>query len=301
MTSPRLAGKLGRLPNAGRPRVSLRPGHVPPAYTPPATLDRYSAVPPESWGMDGNDRVGDCTCADIDHEIKAVEVAAGNSEVTSTADEVLAAYSAITGYDPDDPNSDQGAEMQSVREYWQHTGFTLAGKPHTILMFADLPVSSPDTVRWALDQLGAVGLGIQVPASAQQQFGAGQPWTVVEGSPIEGGHAIALVGYDADYWYVLTWGGVQKMAPDFFARYVDEAWVALDAEFVNAHTGTDFLGGTLHDLGEQFAQITGKPNPVPAPAGPTPNAAAESLLSRFAAAVAHDVRAVEAWLTEHGF
>ena len=60
MTAPRMAGKLGRKPNSGKPRVRLTATHVPPAYSPPATLDRYSAIPAATIGMDGNDSVGDC-------------------------------------------------------------------------------------------------------------------------------------------------------------------------------------------------------------------------------------------------
>jgi hypothetical protein len=191
--------------------------------------------------------------------------------VSSTAEEVLAAYSAITGYNPADPNSDQGAEMQDVRAYWQKTGFRLGGQAHTIAMFAQVAHTNTDLVKWALDQLGALGLGVNLPASAQDQFGAGQPWTVVEGSDIEGGHAIALVGYDADWWYIVTWGQVQKVAPAWFDKYVDEAWTVLSQDFINSVSGADPLGGTLYMLGQQFAAITSRPNPIPAPGpGPAP-------------------------------
>lgn len=270
--------RLGRKPNSGKPRVVLSTEHVDlSTYTAPATLDRYSQVPAASWGMDGNDQVGDCTCADVDHEIKADQVAAGNPEVVSTAAEVLAAYSAITGYDPsqtqpDGSNpTDQGAEMQDVRAYWQKTGFTLGGQAHKILMFAEIAASNVNLLRWALDQLGAVGLGVNLPSTALDQFNAGQPWTVVPGASNEGGHAIAYLGYDADWDYVLTWGQVQKVTHDWIAQYVEEAWVVLTEDFVNSHSGDDPLGGTLYALGQQFEAITGRSNPVPAPSpGPAP-------------------------------
>lgn len=274
MTTP-TRFRLGRKRNSGKPRVWLAPEHVDlTSYTPPATLDRYSAVDASTWGMDGNDTVGDCTCADVDHEIKADQVAAGNTEVASTADEVLAVYSAITGYDPaqtqpDGSNpTDQGAEIQDVRAYWQKNGVTLGGTVHKILLFAEVDRTG-NLIKWCLDQFGAIGLGVNLPDSAMDQFHAGKPWTVVKGSAIDGGHAIALVGYDDNYWYVVTWGQVQKVALDWFNEYVEEAWVVLTEDFVNAHSGEDALGGTLYALGQQFAVVTGKANPVPAP-GPVP-------------------------------
>lgn len=271
MTTPtRTPGRLGRTPNAGRPRIRLTATHKPPAYTPPATLDRYSAIPAGTLGMDGNDSVGDCTCADVDHEVKAAQVAAGNPEVASTAAEVLAAYSAITGYNPADPSTDQGAEMQSVRDYWRSTGFRLGGQVHKVLLFAELDIVDTSVAQWALDQLGAVGVGVNLPASAQQQFAAGQPWDVVaDDGGIDGGHAVALVGYDSTGPVFATWGAVQHATWAWWARYVEEAWVVLTEDFVNAHTGDDPLGGTLYQLGQQFASLTGQPNPVPAP-GPSP-------------------------------
>lgn len=269
MSAPRIAGKTGRKPNEGRLRVSLTAEHVAATYAPPPSVDYYSRVPADSWGMDGNDSVGDCTCADVDHEVKAFQVAAKNVEVTSTTKEVIAAYSAITGYNPADPNTDQGAEMQAVREYWQKTGFKLGGAVHKIALFADIDITNMTLVKWALEQFGAIGLGVNLPDSAQDQFGAGEPWIVVKGSPIDGGHAIALLGYDADWLYVLTWGQVQKISYGWFTAYVEEAWIVLDQDFVNTASGTDALGGTLHDLGAQFQAVTGKANPFPAPT-PTP-------------------------------
>lgn len=290
-----IAFKAGRKPNSGKPRVTLSED-VTTNYAPPASLDRYSSVPASTWGMDGNDTVGDCTCADVDHEVKTVQVAAGNAEVASTSQEVLAAYSAITGYNPADPSSDQGAEMQDVRSYWQKSGFTLGGVDHKILLFAELAVSNLNLVKWALDQFGTVGLGVNLPDSAMDQFNAGQPWTVVSNSAIDGGHAIALVGYDANWAYVLTWGQVQKVAWDWFAEYVEEAWTALTADFVNTHSGDTPLGGTLYALGQQFAAVTGKVNPVPAPTpvptpvpNPTPPADADATLAA----------SVKDWAREH--
>lgn len=290
--------KLGRLKNdPSKPRLRLTADVAPLAtYTPPLILDRYSAVPGSLWGMDGNNNVGDCTCADVDHEIKSVQTAAGNPLVRSTATEVLAAYSAITGYNPADPNTDQGAMMQDVRSYWRKTGFTLGGKADKILLFAELKLSDPKLIEWSLEQIGAIGLGINFPDSAMDQFNAGKPWDVVAGEPDPTeGHAIALVGYDESYWYILTWGKVQKMTPAFFTKYVEEAWVAFTADFVNATTGNTPLQTTLYQLGQQFQTITGQTNPIPAPGPaptPTPAPPALGVTKTFTSAQA---AALDAW------
>lgn len=260
-----MAMKLGRKQNTGRPRARLTAAHRPPAYSPPATLDRWSAVPPETWGMDDNDRVGDCTVADVDHELKAVQVAAGNAEVQSTADEVLAAYSAITCYDPADPSTDQGAEMQTVREYWQLHGITLGGQLHQIIMFAEIDIHDVTVAQWCLDEFGSVGVGVNLPQSAIDQTNAGRPWDVVpDDGGILGGHAVALVGYDQQGPVFLTWGCVQRATWAWWRRYVEEAWASFLREITDAK-GNSPTHETLYQLGQEIAALTGRPNPIPAP------------------------------------
>lgn len=256
---------LGRRPNVGRPRARLTAVHRPPVYTPPATLDRWSAVPPETWGMDDNDRVGDCTVADVDHELKAVQVAAGNTEVQSTAAEVLAGYSAITGYDPADPSTDQGAEMQAVREYWQRHGIVLGGERHQVVMFAELDIHDVTVAQWALDEFGAVGIGVNLPASAMDQFDAGQPWDVVaDDGGILGGHAVAYVGYNEQGPQFATWGQIQQATWAWWRRYVEEAWASFLREIVDTK-GQSPTHETLYQLGGEIATLTGRPNPISAP------------------------------------
>lgn len=274
--------KFGRLPNdPAKPRVKLTANLVPAAvYNPPPAVDYYTKVPASTWGMDGNDGAGDCTLAEVDHTTKARQVAAGNPEVTSSAAECLAAYSTITGYDPSKTDAqgnnptDQGAIMQDVRNYWRTNGVTLGGQSDKILLFAQVEHRDLMLIRWCVTRFGAVGIGFNFPASAMAQFNASQPWSVVQGSPIKGGHAVTAVGYDAQYVYTVSWGRVQPMTWEFFVAYVDEAWTDLDESFVNATTGTDPLTETLYALGEQFQQVTGKPNPVPPPTPPpTPDPA----------------------------
>lgn len=262
--------RLGRLPNQGRPRLRLTADLFSAEIAPPPSVDYYSRVPASSWGMDGNDQVGDCTCAEVDHTTKARQVAAGNPEVRSTEAEVLAAYTAITGWNPNDPSTDRGAEMQAVREFWLNVGVTLGGKPNKILLFAQVDHTNHDLVKWCITRFGGLGVGINFPDSAMRQFRTGQPWDVVKGATIEGGHAISAVGYDQRHVYVVTWGKVQPMTWAFWDAYVEETWADLDDDWLNAVSGQDPLGEVAYALGEQFRQITGQPNPFSPSPDPTP-------------------------------
>ena len=87
-----------------------------------------------AWGMLGNDTVGDCTCAAAGHADQIAETYGAKKKPDVTPEAVLAAYSAITGYDPSDPNSDTGANMLDVLRYWQKTG--IAGEKITAYVAA---------------------------------------------------------------------------------------------------------------------------------------------------------------------
>jgi hypothetical protein len=71
---------------------------------------------------------------------------------------------------------------------------------------------------------GAVVIGLTLPNSALDQAARGEVWDVVDGSAIDGGHYVPLVGRDADgLLATVSWGALQPMAGRFFVKYCDEA------------------------------------------------------------------------------
>jgi hypothetical protein len=71
--------------------------------------------------------------------------------------------------------------------------------------------------------------------------------------------------------YVYTWNAVQKMTYAFWNKYVTEAWALVDQEWVNNSTGLDPEKVNLYTLGQEFAALTGQPNPFPNPVPVPPN------------------------------
>jgi hypothetical protein len=261
--------KGGRLPpDPSKARLTLRNYLTPTGV--PRLVDYLSKV--ERWPMYDNDKIGDCTCAGIAHVLEAEATYGEGTTVTVTDEDVLTAYEAVSGYNPRTGANDNGARMQDVLSYWRKTG--LAG--HKILAFAQVDEKDATTLDRALATFGALYVGINFPASAMDQFNAGKPWDVVQGSPIEGRHAIHVGYYGPDEpasWRLVTWGTVHPMTQKFWESYVEEAWVVITPEWLNAH-GTSPEGLDLQALGEDFAQLTGEPNPFPAPEpGPVPQPA----------------------------
>ncbi len=228
--------KLGKLParegavtfafSAFLDATKLPP--VPPTF---GHQDLYAAQP---IGMLGNDQYGDCVWAGAAHETMLWGDEAKRT-FTFTDKTVLSDYSKVTGFNPSDPSSDKGTDMSVAASYRRKTGIVDAdGKRHKVAAYLALGVGNLDDVKLACYLFGAVGIGVKFPASAMDQFNKGQPWSVVPGSKIEGGHYVPLVGFDGTHFLIVTWGKLHPMDPDFLQTYMDEGIAYLSKEMLTA-------------------------------------------------------------------
>lgn len=220
-----MAYKLGKL-DAVRPHALADLGDYAVGKLPgPPTSCGVPSV--STWGMDGNDRVGDCTMAGAAHLIAAWDVEVGEHDPVPTGTAVVHEYFTLTG------GPDSGLIEHNVLKTWYGQGLwgnRLGG-------YAPVRAGDLTALHQAIAFYGGAYVGVQLPSSAQTQFSAGQPWTVDPSSPIEGGHCIVFVGYDPQFLYAVTWGQVAKVTYPWWARYGDEAWAALSQEYVEAGRG----------------------------------------------------------------
>jgi len=224
----RTVGKFGKLaprfPAGLKELTAYTVGTLPP---PPPSVDYATAVP--SFPMDDNEQYGDCTIAAAAHCLQSWNAESKVDDPVPTDQEVVSTYLQLTG------GKDTGLVEADVLKTWQQTGLW----SNKIVGYAPVNVHDLVTIRQAVDLFGAVYVGIQVPANAQRQFADGEPWTLVPGwksQPIEGGHAVPFLGYDATWCYAVTWGAVQRVAWDWWESYGDEAWAILPQEFAQVGT-----------------------------------------------------------------
>jgi hypothetical protein len=277
---------------------------------PPSTVDYTAFIPND---MLGNDNYGDCVYAADGHiTVQQTFFGQGAAYVVSEQ-QALGAYSQMTGFDPSDPNTDQGDTLQNGLGYQMKYGFG----GHKIAAFAQLDINNMNDIKNAVAEFGAVDLALNFPAFAMDQFNQGKPWDVSStNTQIEGGHCVLLVGYSDAYLYVATWGGIQKVTYAFFKKYFVEAWALISEDWINAASGKDPEGVNKYDFGAQFAALTNLPNPFPTvtppPPPPPPPAngpdAAELALIRAAARYGDSSRpkkyltdALAAWEKDKGY
>lgn len=193
-----------------------------------------------------NDQLGDCAIAGSIEEIRLANALRG-ATVNFTDETAVENYSAITGYVPGDPATDQGTDVHELYDYRQNTGLVDAdGQRHKIVAYAGLTPGDFDELLIALSLFpSGVGIGIQVPDYCDAQFDAGQPWHLIPGRHrIEGGHYIPVVdAASRTEAGLFTWGGHGGITASFYATYNTVAAVALTEEMFTSGvspTGVDF-------------------------------------------------------------
>lgn len=327
----RVRGKYGRLPqDLSKPRVELK--RKPNTdLTPPSSVDWYSAVPANSWGMlaNGPDPTagqganyggcGDCTVAGIGHLVDQVAWYSQNqTPAPVTSVEALAAYEAITGYNPKNGRNDTGAELQQVLQWWTKNGF--AG--YTPSGYAQINIDDFDLVKTCIDYFGAVYTGFPVWAQAETDFDNNEPWglpTTRSGGQILGGHCVPVIGYSDALQQVtiLTWGVPTPVTYAAFAKYWGtaeggEGWVAVLPQLLEA-SGETPSGLDAATANADFQSLTGStespfpnvnPTPPTPPVGPDADAADQALYAAIEACVqpfSTLQAAFAAWAADHGF
>ena len=232
--------KLGKGAARHDPRALLLASYVSTTLpAPPASYDLTPKV--KAWGMMENDQIGDCTCAAAGHLIMEWTANAGKKMVTPSDKQIVAAYSAITGYNPTTGANDNGAVEVDVLNYWRQSG--IAG--HKIGAYVALEPANHNHIMDSVYIFEGCYIGMQLPISAQAQVQNHQTWSVPPGGTTGdgkpgswGGHAVPVVAYDTRGVTVVTWGALQTMTWSFWEAYCDEAYAILSKDYLTAKKKT---------------------------------------------------------------
>ncbi len=224
----------------------------------PSTFGHDQPAAAVGWGLLGNDRYGDCVFAGAGHEHMLWTGERGGAVAPFTAGAVLGDYSAVTGFDPNDPSTDQGTVTLDALNYRRKVGVADArGARHKIAAFVQLDLGNWVQVLEAIYLFGAVGFGFSFPVSAWSQFDAGKTWGVVSGSKIDGGHYVPLVARRDRHLLCVTWGKTQALTKAFLQTYGDEAWALLTYEHLAG--GASPEGFDLAALQRDLAALGSRP------------------------------------------
>lgn len=252
--------RLGKLParkDTRIPRMSRHGAVLPP---PPASANWYAEV--EDWGMLGNDQVGDCVEAAVMHAVLMMTsyAQAPDKPPMPTTAEALSFYEQATGYNPADPNTDQGSYVLGdggVMDFWFKNGIMCGGILNKPTAF--LQITRPHTVEWkqAISIFGNLLIGLNVPESLMEADTVPMLWSDPTG-PSAGGHEILLVGYQSTrmgtLYDLISWGQHYRATENFLLSVYDEAVTVVDPAFMNVK-GLTPSGLTADAMGADMAML----------------------------------------------
>jgi len=199
---------------------------IPEIYLIDTNLSQQVPIP-----MFANDRYGDCVIAGRAHQTLRFECKEQLQCIPITDDEVLNEYwdegCILRRWFPS-IKPDRGLILLDSLKSWRNNGWTAGGKAYNIYAFAALDPADHLDLKATVYLLGGGNVGIQVPSSVWEQFNNNQPWDVVPGSSIEGGHCILINGYNLVGPMCITWAKQVQMTWKFWDAYTDEAFAIVD-------------------------------------------------------------------------
>ena len=239
--------KLGKLP--ARPgAVKLKFGdyaNTSVLATPPTSFGHDRLV--GEWGILANDQVGDCAIADALHQTLLWNLEAGVA-IPLDDDCAIANYSAVTGYNPADPSSDQGTDVPTLVQYRLNNGLVDAGgNIHKIAAAVALEPGDWEQLIYALYYFDGVTLGVAMYQQWMNKFtrtaasGNVVVWDEVKTPKVIGGHAITGVAFHDDLARIITWGtDIVGVTETGYSQASDETYAFLTEEKLN--NGVDLNG-----------------------------------------------------------
>jgi hypothetical protein len=263
--------KLGRKrPVARAPRLHLRRYLKEALPTPPDSVDYSSKATDCLSNVYKNDALGDCVIA-AGYHIIGVET--GNADdgapFIATDDQIIADYSAIGGYDPNNPTAtDNGCDEQTALHYWMNNGFADGSKLQNFLAVDATDANAVKTALWLFENLF---FGIELPDSWINPFPSapGFAWDNDAPDP-QNGHAICGVGYDANGVQIDTWGLMGTMTWEAIAALCvpsagGELYVLLTPDQIAAGQDKAPNGFDWATLAADFEALGGATPAPPAP------------------------------------
>ncbi len=239
--------------------------------TPPSTISVPSSCAIGLSQTFMNTQLGCCVIAHHAHFLANITSQIGNTFIYKDQ-QIINDYSAVGGYIPGDPLSDQGCDIGTDLSYLQSTGFADGSK---LLGSIDLDPTSQLALTQSVWITNGVCFGMSMPDAwidpAPQE--SGFVWDVAGNSNDSNGHCFTGFAYPTSQGITIaTWGMVGTITWGAIAKYGaasanGEVHSYINPEMIDSTTGLAPNGLTLNQICTYFNALGGN---VVVPPGPTP-------------------------------
>jgi hypothetical protein len=189
---------------------------------PPASCDYSTKAAKALSEMYLNNTLGDCVIAGIGHVVGVLTGGAGKQYLYTNA-QITELYSAIGGYVPGHPNTDNGCDEQTALNYWQHNGAPAGA--NKIAGWISVNGLDPDEYRTALWLFENLYFGLELPDKwiSPMPSAPGFTWDVAGPPNPDNGHCIVGVGYGGKGVKICTWGMLGLLTDAAVEKYATKS------------------------------------------------------------------------------
>ncbi len=251
--------------------------------TPPTSQSWTAAAQAALVQMYLNNSLGDCVIAGGYHDIGVWTGNAGDIFVASSA-QITADYSAIGGYVPGQPSTDNGCDEQTALTYWTSHGFADGSK---LAGWLAVDATNQQEMELALYLFENLFFGMALPDAWISPFPStnGFIWDVAGNPDPNNGHCVIGCGYTTGGVTIDSWGLLGTLTWKAAAKYAvlangGELYVLLSPDQIakgqtlapNGFNWTQLITD-LNAMGANIPVPTPAPTPtppVPTPPTPTP-------------------------------
>ena len=230
--------RLGAIHRAAPP--SIAPLHARASLslmTAPPSCDWHAKYPANGDAL-GNDTIGVCVEA-AEFQTAAMRRAnAWGDQRRPTADQVVALYTELSGFNPATGVPDDGTDTAQAMAAWCANGVYLDPQTCDVVRWATVDPANLEHVKLAIATTGPIQITLNLPLSAQETPNWALDPTPWLGQPDWkpggwGPHRVGGGKYDGDTLEVLTWGKYVPVHPRWFSAYALGCDATISREFLD--------------------------------------------------------------------
>ncbi len=258
--------KFGRTkPKARGPRLSLKNYIRKALPTPPTGPFGYATsanVQSVLGQMYMNDSLGDCVIAMMAHVVGIITGLGSGVPYLFTQAQIIALYSAIGGYVPGNPATDQGCDEQTAMNYWQSTGAPAGA--NQIMGWLSIDPTNKEEIQTAIWLFENLEYGVDLPDAwvSPMPSTSGFVWDVAGNPDENNGHGFPGIDCNPQGIIISTWAMTGTITYAATAKYAASSaggnlYCAITQEIINSASQKSPAGFDWSQLVADFDSIGG--------------------------------------------
>lgn len=201
------------------------------------------------WGDLGNINYGNCIFAGYGHFKQSASSNSKGTPAIVTTEQALGWYTDVTGFDPNDPSTDNGAYAVEALDYFVRIG--------EIAAYGRVDVTKPDHMALASNVFGGLYTILWMPKAWQGKtvWSRGPNTSGIWAPGSWGGHCVFTPDYNSSMTLTgISWGDPVQITEDAEPDYMPECYAIVSNDLIE-EDGDSIQGFRLDELKRQLLLV----------------------------------------------